>query len=923
MIRKRLHDSLLLLCLMAPCFLLAQEDTSGVIKIANKPSSIPSTYNLLYQVQQKKRTTAAVAEIYTPDLTKTVSTTFGGWLSGRLPGIYVSQGIGEPGFDDATVIMRGQAPLVLIDGTPQSFPSINPEQIESITLLKDAVATAMLGVRGSNGAILITTKKGERNSGQHIEFTARYGVARPTVLPKFMNAFNYASLYNEALANDGRTPAYAQADLDAYRSGSDPIGHPDVDWQRTVLKDQTPISRYDLSISGGNRTTRYFVNLDYLHQDGLLRTADSNVYNTNSDYKRYMIRSNVEIDLSKYITTSLNLTGRIQNSNQPGANTGTIFSNFINTPNNAYPVFNSNGSLGGTLDYQSNILGQAVRTGYRPVYERDFKADLSIRGNLDALVKGLWVKGLAALNAYQRETFNRNKNFEVFRESTTGGVKNFTKYTAASDQSNTLTINSQNRLFYTELSAGYSKDFGNSDHLEAVALYNNDYRMENGDLPYSYTGGAAKVSWDHQGKYFADLAMGYNGTERLPIGQRNGFFPALGLGWNLTNETFLKDKVKWLNNLKLHASFGKTGNVNVGYYEYNQYYVQGADYGFGASVGGTFTLRQADLANPVITFEKADKLSAGVEASFLDNRLSLTVDYFNDKYYDLVQARLDGSAILGAGYARENIGSNRYHGLEIQANWQETTGGLTYFVSPNFTLVQSKVLNISEPQRLYSYMMQTGRPVGAAYGYVAEGLFNSQAEITGHAFQGSSIVPGDIKYKDLNGDKVIDANDQQVIGNTKPQVYYGLNTGLGYKGFDLAVLFQGVANLQRSLAGYAAFQNSGKGQAYDYQLNRWTPTNTVSPSYPRVWLGTNTNNNLNSSYWLHKADYLRVKSIELGYSLPAFLTGKVKLQLARVFVNATNLFTFSSLHDKNIDPEVGVGGYPIMKTINAGVTVKL
>lgn len=922
MIKKQSLLCLAFLLLLVPTLVHAQQDSSEAPLIIIP--SAPDTYNLLYQVQQKKRTTAAVGELYTPGLRKTNSTTFGGWLSGRLAGIHTFQGSGEPGADDVSVFLRGHAPLILIDGTPQSFPSINPEQVESITVLKDAVATAMLGMRGGNGAILITTRKGIRQA-QHIEFTAQQGIQRPTRLPSFANAYNYASLYNEALANDGLAPVYTQADLDAYRNGTDPIGHPNVDWQKEVLKKQTPFGRYDLVISGGNKTTRYFVNLDYLGQNGLLKEESFNVYKTNSDYKRYLLRSNIEVDLNPAITTALNLFGRIQQSNQPGATTASIFDDLRNTPNNAYPRLNSDSSLGGNLDYQNNLYGQSLMSGYLSVYERDFKVDLSLKAKLDVLAKGLWIRGLAAINAYQRETINRSKTFAVFRQSDDGaGNKSYTRYGTTGDQQNSNAANSQNRLFYTELSLGYSTSVNNTDFLEALILVNNDYRMVNTDLPFNYTGVAAKLSYDHKQTYFIDVTAGYNGTERFPKSKRFGLFPAIGLGWELTNENFLKNRISWLNSLKLRTSAGKTGNANVGYYDYYQYYVGGSGYGFGSTVpSSTFTLQQGQLANPFITWEKANKFSAGAEATAFGNRLNLSIDYFNEKYYDLVQARLDGSEILGTDYMRENIGENRYSGMELQASWQVQKAGFGYFLAPNFSLLKSKVLYMAEPQRMFDYLRLTGKPVGQSYGYVADGFFASTTEINSHAYQGPGIVPGDIRYKDLNGDNVIDGNDQTAIGNTRAFIYYGLNAGINYHGFDLTVLFQGVANRDVNLSGYRAFQNNGRGQLYEEQLQRWTPATATSATYPRLWVGNNLNNQLVSSYWIHSGNYLRVKNLEIGYSLPAQLIGKLKLTTARFFVNATNLFTFSPLNDWNIDPEAAAGGYPIMRTITAGLSIKL
>jgi TonB-linked SusC/RagA family outer membrane protein len=447
--------------------------------------------------------------------------------------------------------------------------------------------------------------------------------------------------------------------------------------------------------------------------------------------------------------------------------------------------------------------------------------------------------------------------------------------------------------------------------------------MINSNLPVNFSGLSAKVSYDYKQKYMVDVAAGYNGAELYPKSHRYGLFPAVGLGWNITEEDFLKDKLSWLNSLKLRASYGKTGNANAGYYNYYQYYNTGTGYGFGATVPTTTTtLQMGALANPNISWEKADKFSAGIDATMFSNHLNFSIDYFRDKYYDLLQQRGDGSAILGTNYMVENLGINRYSGLEFQASWKGGKGDFSYFISPNFTLLKSEVVYTAEPAYQYEWLRQTGRPVNQQFGYVAEGLFQSQADIAGHAYQGGGILPGDIKYKDLNGDGVINGNDLTTIGKTKPLMYYGLNTGFAWKGLDITVLLQGVANRNIALAGtgYWGFLGNGQQQAFQEQMGRWTPANAANATYPRLWLGTNVNNMQASSYWMHSGDYLRVKNIEIGYSLPSSLIKKTGLSTVRFFVNATNPFTFFSLDNR--DPEDYYGAYPIMKVLNGGLTIK-
>lgn len=922
MIKIRMQVPLLLL-LTCPLLMHAQDDSTKAATKLTSPQNL--TYNLLFEVQSRKITTAAVGQISGNELQKTTSASFGGLLTGRLAGLYTSQTSGEPGNDDVSLLVRGQTPLVMVDGTPQSFNSINPEQIETITVLKDAVATAMMGMRASGGLILITTKKGSY-SGQKIEFMATGGIEQPTQLPKFLHAYDYARLYNEALANDGKAPIYSQADLNAYQNHTDSLGHPDVDWESQVLRKQMPFSRYDLAVSGGSKTVRYFANLDYLGQTGIFQSSDVNNYITNSDYKRYIFRSNVEMDLNKDVTVSLNLFGRIQNSIMPGASSGTIFSNLLSTPNNAYPVRNSDSSFGGNQNYQTNIYAQTVQSGYQQLNERDFKADIAMKIKLDMITKGLWVRGSGSINSYINEVILRTKTFPVFQQSIdTSGKNQYKQFGALSAQTNTGGINSQNRLAYTEVSMGYERSFG-KHNLKALALYSNDNRMINTNLPLNYEGVSGKVTYDYNEKYVVELVGAYNGSEHYPVSNRNGFFPAVGLGWNVGKEAFLKSTNSWLDNLKIRASYGRTGNDAAGYYLYNQYYFNGNAYGFGSTVpSSTTTLMQGALANPNITWEKANKLNIGLDASMFKNQLSFSLDYFNNKMFDLLQYPTNMSSIFGTSYVGQvqNVGSNRYSGVELQATWQKTSGAFNYYISPNISVQKTKVLYVPEPAQTNAYSLRTGQAVGQTFGYQALGLFQSKAEIAASPYQGGGIVPGDIKYKDLNGDGIIDANDLSPIGTTKPFIYYGLSLGANYKGFDISVLLQGAANRNEYVGGtnYISYLNNGQSQAFAQALNRWTPENAANATQPRLSIGTNVNNSLISSYWAKSGNYMRFKVIEIGYSLKINGLKKIGLSGSRFFLNATNLFTLTSL--KDYDPEGVIGRYPVAKAMSAGIKIKL
>jgi TonB-linked SusC/RagA family outer membrane protein len=892
--------------------------TAGVSYSQDSAGVRSSSYQVLYGVQQKKKSTGALTEIYSRDVQKTVSTSFMGLLTGRMAGLYSVQGSGEPGADFPSLLLRGQAPFVMIDGTPRSFNSINPEQIESVTLLKDAVSSAMAGMRAAGGILLITTKKGQE-SAPVIQFNAITGTQRPTKLPKFLNAYDYARLYNEALANDGKTPVYTQADLDAYQNGSDPIGHPDVDWQKELLNKQASVGRYDLSISGGSSTVHYFADLDFLNQQGLLKKSPSTVYNTAAEYKRYIFRTNVSVDLNKNFTTFLNLFTRVQNFNEPGATTPGIFNNFLNTPNSAYNILNSNGTLGGNREYQNNMYGQAFLSGYRPSYSRDFNVDLGLKAKLG---KGFWIKGLASINAYLLESTNRSKGLVIFQQKGTGTTPEFQQFGTTSDQANSVSVGSQNRRFYTEASLGYSKEIGQHS-IDAVIVASNDNNFENTDLDYNYRGVSAKLSYSYQEKYLAEIAVAYNGNDRYPIGHRYGTFPAIGLGWNISKESFLKNRPSWINDIKIRASVGKTGNADPRYYAYNQYYTGGSGYNFGETSTGVSGLQQGALANPNFSWAKALKVNGGIDASLFNNKLVFTLDYFNNRLYDLLQQRGQNIELMGNAYPDQNIGVNRYSGFELQLTYQGKAGAVNYFISPNLSTLKTTVVYQDEVKRAYDWMRRTGQPVGQSFGYVAEGLFQSAAEIAASAKPaGMILVPGDIKYKDLNNDKVIDASDQTAIGNKKAVLYYGVNLGGSWNGIDLSILLQGVQNINIYRAGdsYWEFDDNGKGQAYAHHLDRWTVANAGNAAYPRLTVGSNLNNSQTSSYWIQSGNYMRVKNLELGYTFPAKLIRRVGLSGARIFLNGTNLFTITSL--KDADPENPTYNYPIQKVLVAGVTLK-
>ncbi|MDQ3681631.1 MAG: SusC/RagA family TonB-linked outer membrane protein [Bacteroidota bacterium] len=901
----------------------AQNNSSNTLPDSLRVS-FTDTINILYGKQPFSHLLQSTATVYNKQLITTPSPTFLIALQGRLAGANILQTSGLQGRDGSGISfsLRGQSPLILIDGVPRGFSSLDPEQVESITVLKDALSTVLLGQRASDGVVLVTTKKG-RIGPAKISFTAQSASQTLLKLPQTLSSFDYATLYNEALQNDGKPPAYTQTMLDAYKNGTDPINYPDIDWYETILKKHGNNSRINLNMEGGSTTARYFVSLDYMKQNGFFKTADFNKYNTNAQTDRYLVRSNINVDLNQTLNVALNLFGRIQNGNQPGVGTQSIFSTLLRTPRNAYPILNPDSSLGGNQSYTNNIYGQAVKSGYLSDFSRDLAADLELTQKLNGIANGLWAKGKVSFNTTTIQTIDRDKTFAVYKYNTASTPATYQRFGTDGDQTNDFSVSTALKYTYTELTLGYDKKLG-KNNLNAIVIANQQIENSGSALPASYSNLGARARYNIDEKYFAEAAISYSGYNRFKPGNRFGFFPAAGLGWNLAKENFIKNNISWVNNLKLRANYGRTGNVSVGYYVYNQYFADATSYVFGATPGTAGGVEELTLANPGATWEKADKFNIGLDASFLKNHLSVTVEYFNNKYFDLMQQRGRNSTILGNDYPNENIGINRYKGTELMLTYHNNVRDFNYYVSLNASTLKSEVLYQNEVYRKYDYMQRTGKPVGLLFGYIADGFFQSQADINNSPqLEGYVAVPGDIKYKDLNGDKIINQFDQAPIGTLKPLIYFGTTVGFNYKGVDISILFQGVKNRSRLGTGDSEFefQSNGRYQAFEHHLDSWTPGNAANATYPRLSVGVNNNNQIASSFYVRSGDYARLKNAEVGYTFSPRLIKRLHLSSLRLFANGLNLLTFAKFD--RLDPEYFGASIPVQRTINAGLNITL
>ncbi|WP_460687554.1 SusC/RagA family TonB-linked outer membrane protein [Niabella aquatica] len=939
----------------ATIYKLSDTDNDITVLVRQSYLITEDTLDVLYGEQKKSLFLGAASTVYTPQLSTTPATLYPYALTGRLAGLYTEQlqgfrtfsgtddaiskqdlvgslartGLGQ--FSDNNEILlrlRGQGTTVMVDGIQRNIFSLDPESIESVSVLKDGLSTIALGQRSSKGLLLVTTKKPQMGPPQ-FSFTAEVGTQEAIKQPKPLDAFTYSYLVNEALQNAGRKTLYTVNDLEAFKNGSDPYLHPDVNWYDVVLRKNAPLYRYNMNLGGGSQVARYMVSLNYMNQEGLLNIQNSDA---KLQLQRYMINSKVDISVTKDFNIGVQLFGRIQDGNQPGTGTGNILSALLTTPNNAYPVYNPNGSLGGNNSFQQNLKAMLDNSGYMMNTDRDIMANVDMKYNFDNWVKGLWVKIKGNLSVQSATVTDRSLRVPVFQmQVSNSGDTTYNQYGSANSQQNSFVALSNARYWYAQGEIGYSKVL-NEYHSFTASLMADSRRMTlNFDMPGTAKNYMAKLQYNYKEKYMLEGALNYSGYDRYPPGRQYGLFYAAGAGWNMAKEDFIKDNVDWINLLKLRATYAHTGNGvdNSGYFIWRQTYsanegqtgIAGIDH-----VRAQQAIAENGLANTDISWEQGNKFSAGVDISLFKDHLSISADYYRDVYFDLLQVRGKSIALLGTGYPSENIGRRLYTGGELQVSYQNNINAFNYFFTANGSLEKSKTLFMDEQQRDYPWNVRTGLPVDIRFGYIAEGLFQTEEEIKSSAvIAGYEVLPGDIKYKDLNGDGMIDQFDQTAIGTNKPLLYYGLTTGFNYKGIGFSILFQGVKNRDRYIDNSNTEVLTPTGQVYrqlyEQILNRWTPETAGIATYPRLRPNGADGYTLSSStFWMHSGDYWRIKNINLQYTFPFKWTSRFRVAGITAFANAQNLFTWSA-YDR-VDPEVGFGAYPIQKVYNMGVNIK-
>ena len=911
----------------------------------------------------KSNTLGASSTVYTNDLIKYQSATILTGLQGRLKGLNVSPfrgmqllrtdantksdivgaipNVGGGIYGDNSEFLisaRGQSPVAIVDGVERDLYSIDPEAIESVTIQKDALSNMFLGMRSSRGALIITTKNPDAKGGFHLSLTGKFGISSALKSgPNPLSAYQYAYLLNEALLNDGKSPLYTYDDFEAYRNGTSPYLHPDVNWKDAIMNNSTTSQAYNLNVTGGGRVAQYFVSLGYYSENGLFKTSDANSYNTNFKYNRYLITSKVNINVTDEFKVSMSLMGRIEEGNQPGGISGTgysdLLSNVWQTPNNAYPVLNPNGTYGGNASYTQNLYAQTTGSGYISSNTRDVVGTINLKYDFDKLVRGLSVGATGNISSQVRNAIVRTKQAQVFQYSITQqGNEAYDKYGDVSSQTNSYRSVSTYQCMYGKMYVDWERQFGM--HGVKASLWGDTRTiLNNYDLPMIPSNIGQKVEYNYDNKYFAQAAVTESYYNRYDNGRRWGTFWAVGLGWDISKEKFME--ASKIDQLKLRATYGHTGNGidNAGYFSYLKRYNEdgGFWYSNGTSMSNGGSVSEiSPLANTLLTWEKGRKVNVGLDLTLLKNRLTLSADYYNDYYYDILQSRGKSIELLGIAYPAENIGKTRYYGLETQLSWQDHIGKVNYYVSANWSMEQNKRLFMDEQYVPYDYLKMTGQPTGTIYGLVATGFLTAKDIADGYPVMNgfNNIQAGDVKYKDMNGDGEINEFDRTVIGGDKPTCYFGIDLGFEWKGLEVTALIQGaynrdLYNSDRTLL--EGFQVIGQsyGQAYTNLLNRWTPETAETATYPRLTAGGNMynyGNNWNSSLFVQNGNYIRLKNATVSYKLPEnFCRNYLGGLRVKIFVQGQNLLTWSRTRLQ--DPEVTFTSYPLQRTITTGINL--
>ena len=940
------------------------------VSLKDDTQSLDEVVVIGYGTMRKKDLSGAVASIKSDDLMLGNPTSISQALQGKLAGVQVNQSDGAPG-SGVSITIRGansfstnSQPLYIVDGipfevgdTPSSKANegnnsttnplslINPNDIESIDILKDASATAVFGVRGANGVILVTTKRGEEGKAQ-ISVSTSASLQKPIRLYEYANSYDYAVAFNEKLTNDGASPVFGEKILDAFKNHTDPLLYPDMDWMELILKPTSFQSQHNLSISGGTDRVRYFTSVGILTQDGLFRSFDAG-YNSNFTYNRYNYRANLDIDVTRSTLLKINLGGRLEDTKEP--NTKSNLFTFLTrvTPFGGAGLYDGKWihTSPDNIGWDKGALENAdpfecfFGKGYNQRIYNEINLDLSLQQKLDFLTKGLSLNIKGSYNSGYTHRKNRYKEIPYYtahRDPETNELF-FRKFREES-QLYFEESTDRGRNWYLEGSLNYDRKFG-KHQVGALILYN-QWRDQYPDpaqfdyvsIPRGYVGLVGRATYNFDNRYMVDFNVGYNGSENFAPGHRYGIFPAFSAGWILSEEKFMKNQ-SFINYLKIRGSYGIVGNDLMNtksrfFYLPDAYNPYGTSYNFGVDVSGNRDgATELQMGNPLVSWEKAGKQNYGLDFSILDEHLSGSFDYFIEKRHDILTTRNTAPNFIAITMPVVNIGKVDNKGFELVLKWNHSIGDFKYWINGNLSYAKNKIVYKDEIPHKYPWLYETGQSVGQPFGFIFDG-FVTEADLESGKLPDHKLdlKPGDAKYKDLNGDNIIDDNDQCPIGNPiYPQLTAGITAGFEYKGFDFSMLWAGSGKVSRFIsAGLRVPFGGGNYGLLQYMIDdHWTPETAETAKTPRFSGAANANNyTRNSTLWLKDASYIRLKNVQIGYTFKGEWMKKIHLKNMRIYASGENLLTFD--HLKIADPEATDDKqfqYPLQMIFNIGLNL--
>ena len=877
-------------------------------------------------------------------------------LAGNVAGVLARQDSGMPGENRSEFWIRGistfgagSSALVLVDGFERSMNEINIEDIETFTVLKDASATAIYGSRGANGVVLITTKRGKEGK-VHIDAKVETTYNTRTYTPELVDGYTYATLMNEARITRNQIPFYSDEDLHLLANGLDKDLFPNVDWMGMLLKKGAPTYRATLNINGGGSLARYYVSASYVKEAGMYNVDEGlKDYDTNSSYHRWNYRVNVDMDITKSTLVRVGIAGSLDKMNQPGVG-NSVWESVMGYSPITSPVLFSDGRIPayGNSDGRMNPWAASTQTGYQEHWNNKMQADITLEQKFDFITKGLKFVGRFGMDTNNAQWNNRKKLPEMWKveQNRDSDGKLVPTKVRGEEIMSQQSSSTGERKEYLEAELHYNRSF--SDHLiGGVLKYTQDKIINttsNSDviqgIDRRHQGLAGRFTYGWKYRYFVDFNFGYNGSENFAPNHQFGFFPAYSAAWNIAEEPIVKKHLKWMNMFKLRYSYGKVGNDTMNdRFPYLPSFGNSSGNGFNYSDLETSYfydgLTYTKYATTNVTWEIATKHDIGIDFSLWDDRFTGTIDYFYERRDGIYQSRSFIPVSVGLNsslsYAT-NVSAVSSRGLDGNFGFKQKIGNVNLTLRGNITYSKSKILEYDEEVTNYKYTLATGFQVSQPRGLIAEGLFKDYDDIRNSAKQTwGDVMPGDIKYRDVNGDGIVNDKDYVPIGATnRPNLIYGFGFSAQWKGFDVNVLFQGAGKSTFFIDGYTVypFKDGDWGNILTdvVKSNRWILGENEDPNakYPRLSYGGNNNNYQSSTYWMRNGSYLRLKNLEVGYTIPKSIVNKIRLNNIRIYFMGTNLVTFSSF--KLWDPELGSSNgqvYPLSKAYTLGLTINI